>query len=332
MKKSPGVRHLLTLSGINTVHLTRLLWLPLALWFVPSVCSAQDLTPRAYLITPVHSNAITLTYSYFNGPFFFVPTLPIKDATGNPQVGILSYYHSLNFFGRSANFTASLPYGFGHFQGEVFGTDRQVYRSGLLDAAFRFSVNLKGGPAMNGKEFMSWHQKWVIGTSFTMYVPTGQYDPAKLINQGTNRWSFKPEIGISRRWGHWVLDTYAGVWFFTTNNDYFSHNPLFNSDGTNTFSQKPIGAFEGHLSYDVKPRLWFSVDGNFWFGGRTVINGVQNPLTLQSNSRIGVTASFPVTKRQSFKVSFNDGAYIRLGGDYRNVSIAWQYSWLGKRW
>ena len=32
-------------------------------------------------------------------------------------------------------------------------------------------------------------------------APTGQYDPTKLINWGTNRWSFKPEFGYSQRWG-----------------------------------------------------------------------------------------------------------------------------------
>ena len=37
-----------------------------------------------------------------------------------------------------------------------------------------------------------------------------------LINYGTNRWAFKPEVGVSRRWGHWTLDTYGAVWFFTT--------------------------------------------------------------------------------------------------------------------
>jgi hypothetical protein len=271
-----------------------------------------------------------LTYSSFNGNIFFVPTLPIKDAKGNPNVQIFSYYHSLDFFGRSANFVASLPYGFGHFKGEVQGTQEEIYRSGLLDAAFRFSVNLKGGPAMSPKEFHSWHQKTVIGASLTVTAPTGQYDPSRLINQSTNRWAFKPELGLSRRWGHWILDAYAAVWFFTTNSDYLSHNPLFNPNGTNTLSQKPIGAFEGHLSYDVKPRLWFSLDGNFWVGGRTTINGVENPLTLQSNSRIGATAAVPITKHQSLKFSYSKGTYIRLGGDYQNVSVAWQYSWIGR--
>jgi len=90
-----------------------------------------------------------------------------------------------------------------------------------------------------------------------------------------------------------------GVSLFTTNNDFWSHNSFY--PGTRSQSQAPIGAFEGHLSYDFKPRLWASLDGNYWFGGKTSINGVQNPLTQESNSRLGGTVSIPITKHQSLK-------------------------------
>ena len=60
------------------------------------------------------------------------------------------------------------------------------------------------------------------------------------------------------------------------------------------------------------------------------MNGVQNPLTQQSNSRLGGTVAIPVTKHQSLKFSYNNGTYIRFGGNYQSVSAAWQYSWLGK--
>jgi hypothetical protein len=80
----------------------------------------------------------------------------------------------------------------------------------------------------------------------------------------------------------------------------------------------------------VKPRLWASLDGNFWVGGRISLNGVDNPNTLQRNSHIGSTVSVPVSKHQSVKFSYNRGAYIIYGGNYQNVSIGWQYSWLGR--
>ena len=287
----------------------------------------QDLAPRAYVITPLHWNAVTLTYTYNTGSLLFDGAVPITGATANISAPSITYYHALNFFGRSANILASLPYGVGNFQGHAIGAEQHAYRSGLLDSVYRFSVNLKGGPAMPAREFQKWRQKMLIGVSFKVVAPTGQYDPTKLINWGNNRWAFKPELGYSQRWGHWVLDAYAAGWFFTTNQEFFSHNEFF--PGTQTQSENPVVAFEGHLSYDFKPRLWVSLDGNFWHGGETSLSGVPNLATVQKDSRVGVTASIPITKHQSLKISYNNGAYINYGGNYQNISLAWQYSWIG---
>jgi Putative MetA-pathway of phenol degradation len=289
---------------------------------------AQDLAPRAYVITPVHSNAAVFIWSFFDGDIVVNGSVPVTGATGTYHVPIFSYYHSVNFFGRSANITGALPYAVGNFKGTVLGAEQNLYRSGLADSSFRFAVNLKGGPAMAPREFARWRQKVLLGASLKVVAPTGQYDPAKLINWGGNRWAFKPEFGYSERWGKWVLDGYMGVWFFTTNHDFFSRNAFF--PGTRSQSQSPIGSFEGHLSYDVKPRLWLSLDGNFWFGGKTKIDGVENPLSQQRSSRVGVTGSFPFGKHLSMKASYSNGAYIRFGGDYQNVSLALQYSWIGR--
>ncbi len=284
---------------------------------------AQSLAPRAYVITPVHGNAITLSWSFYEGGLNFNGAVPITGATGAYHIAILSYYHSFALFGHSANVTGFLPYGVGNFQGSVLGAQQQVYRSGLLDVALRFSMNLRGGPAMSAAEFAKWKQTTLLGVSLTVVAPTGQYDPTDLVNWGINRWAFKPELGYSRRRGNWLLDGYGGVWFYTTNSAFYSiPNPQ-------PQTEKPIGSFEGHLSYDFKPRLWVSLDGNFWFGGTTSINGVPNSQTRQTSSRIGATASFPFSKHQSIKVSYSDGAYVRFGGNYQNISVAWQYSWAG---
>jgi hypothetical protein len=302
-------------------------WLIGALLACP-VCQGQDLSPRAYVITPIHSNAVIITNSFFSGNLNFNGAVPITDATAKVNVPVLSLYHSLNFFGRSANITASLPYGVGNFKGTVMGSETTVYRSGLFDTAVRFSVNLKGGPAMQLGEFRKYRQKGVLGVSLRMTMPTGQYDPQRLINYGANRWAFKPEVGYSKRLRNWIFDGYGGVWLYTKNPEFFSRNDYVPIVQVQT--QKPIMALEGHISYDVKPRMWISLDGNFWYGGRTSLNGVENPETLQKNSRLGVTGSLPLTRNQSVKMSYSRGTYIRFGGNFHNLNFAWQYSWLGR--
>jgi hypothetical protein len=289
---------------------------------------AQDLAPRAYIITPLHANAVTLSWSFYDGSINFNGALAVSDAKGKYNVPSISYYHSFGLFGRSANIVAALPYGGGTFQGTAMGAEQHLYRSGLADSVYRFSVNLKGGPAMRPPEFVKWHQKVLLGAGLTVIAPTGQYDPTKLINWSANRWSFKPEFGYSERWGKWVVDGYAAMWFFTTNHDFFSRNAFY--PGTRSQSQNPMGAFETHLSYDFKLGWWVSLDGNFWVGGATSVNGVESPVTRRENSRIGGTASVRIAKHQSLKFAYSNGTYIRFGGNYQNVSVAWQYSWLGR--
>jgi hypothetical protein len=299
-------------------------WMAVILASSAVLVRAQDLAPRAYVITPMHSNAVTLTYGFYSGSLLFNGAVPVTGTTGTYNVPVFTYFHTFGLLGRSANISASIPYAIGTFEGEVSGVDQQVYRSGLLDTTFRLSVNLKGGPAMQVSEYLKWVEKGLMGVSVKVVPPTGQYDPNRLINWGSNRWSFKPEFGYSRRRKHMVLDAYAGLWVFTKNQQSFS------ATGPQPQTQNPIGSFESHLSYDLKPRLWLSLDGNFWIGGEASLKGVDNPATRQISSRLGVTASVPLSKHQSFKVSYSDDVYTRFGGAYRNVSAAWQYSWLGR--
>jgi hypothetical protein len=302
----------------------------LALTVVLAACSlsaahAQDLAPRAYVITPVHSNAITITWAFFDGGVNFNGTIPVTNATGTYYISIINYYHSMSFFGRSANFTVLLPYAVGNFEGDLAGQHRSLYRSGLADSSFRFSVNLTGGPAMEPREMAKWKQKRLLGVSLRVVAPTGQYSSTKLINWGANRWAFKPEIGYSERRGHWLLDGYAGGWFYTTNQSFFTGGAIGQPQ-----SESPILSLEGHLSYDLKPRFWLSLDGNFWWGGITSLSGIQNLATKQIGSRIGGTVSIPLSKHQAIKASYSNGTYISFGGNYQNVSVGWQYSWLGR--
>ena len=284
---------------------------------------AQDLAPRAYVITPVDANAITLTWAYFNGGLNFNGAVPITGATGTFSVPSFTYYHSLSFFGHSANIAASLPYGVGTFQGEVLQQHRSVYRSGLLDLGARLSVNLLGGPAMSVEKFANWKQKVLLGVSLRVVAPTGQYDPTKVVNWGINRWAFKPEFGYSERLGNWLLDTYAGGWFYTTN------SASFDLPTPKPQSENPIGSLEGHLSRNFGRGSWVSLDANFWWGGVTSLNGIQNLATKQTGSRIGVTAAWRFSAHQSLKASYSDGTYIRFGGNYQALQVAWQYSWFG---
>jgi hypothetical protein len=311
--RRPGVAALLVLASFE--------------WCASHPAPAQSLAPRAYVITPVAANAIIVQDSYLDGSVQFPGGVPITGAHADTNVPSLAYYHSFGVFGRSANVTAVVPYGIGDFEGTVIEAPASAHRAGFLDSSVRLSVNLLGGPAMGTEEFQKWHQDVLLGASLTVTAPTGQYDDTRLINLGSNRWGFKPELGYSERWGKWVLDFYAGGWFYTKNAEFFSHNKFF--PGTQYQTENDVGAIEGHISYDFAQRLWISLDANYWWGGATSLNGIENPSTSQQSSRVGLTASVPLTKRQSIKIAVSDGDYVRYGGNYKEIAVAWQYGWIG---
>ena len=173
---------------------------------------------------------------------------------------------------------------------------------------------------MRLKEFAAYRQRTIVGASLVVSPPAGQYDPAKAINVGSNRWGFKPEVGLSHafRKTRLVLDAYAGVWIYTGNNNFQGQ----------TRTQKPIYNSQFHLSYDIKPRLWAAFDANFYRGGQTTLNNIERN-DVQRNSRIGGTISVPLGRRSSFKVAYSAGALRTIGGNFNTVSIAYQYLWGG---
>ncbi len=298
---------------------------------VPAVGAAQDLTPRAYFPLPVSSNAIILTYAFSDGELVFDPTLPITDATGTIHTPVVSLYHAFDLFGR-----------FG--QRDRLAADSRDRRSARERSAARSARSAAGGwptpscgwpstsPGARRSRLAEFVKtppsRVVLGASVKVVAPTGQYDPTRLINIGTNRWAFKPELGYTGTAGRFVLDAFAGIWLFTA--ERLVRGQRSRTRGGATRTQDPIGAFELHVSYDVKPRLWISADVNYWRGGRTSVNGVEGTQTLQANSRLGLTGSVPLTRRQSLKISYSDGVIVRIGGNFRVLSTAGQYGWVGK--
>jgi hypothetical protein len=132
----------------------------------------QTLAPRAYVVTPVDSTAVTVTSEVRRGGVLFDASLPLTDPSGTIWLITPTYYHSLNFFGRSCNITAGLPYAVSNFLASVGNQRPSTYRSGLGDGGVRFSVNLMGGPAMKLPEFMKWKQKRVLGVNTIRACPS----------------------------------------------------------------------------------------------------------------------------------------------------------------
>jgi hypothetical protein len=283
---------------------------------------AQDLDPRAYARIPVNLTVVVAGFGYSQGGIVTDATLPVEDLNAKIESPSLGVVHSFSLLGKTAQVSAALPYAWGDVTALIGGVPQSTSRSGLSDMRLRFSWLFLGAPAASPGEIAKAPRKTILGTSLSVVAPTGQYYPEKLINLGTSRWGLKPELAISQPVGkRWLIDFYYGIWFFTKNDSYYP--------GSSVRTQDPLGSFQAHLSYNIKPLMWAAIDMTFYTGGNSQIDGVAND-DRQSNSRIGGTIVFPVKKRHSLKFAFSTGAIIRSGADFSTVSVGWQTTFFGK--
>ncbi len=285
--------------------------------FTATVAFGQEMEPRAYSPAPVGTQFVVLNYGYQSGDMLLDSSLPLKDVSVNLNAGTVGYGRTFSLAGRQTNFAVLFPYIWGTAKGTVFEDQVAVRRSGGGDVRLRFSTLLKGGQALNPKEFATRKPGTLIGASVSVVIPTGQYDPQRLVNPGTNRWAFKPEVGISKPVDRWTFELMGGAWFFTANDSFL---------GQSRRTQKPMASFQGSVIYTLRRRMWVSGNATFYSGGSSTLNGIANE-DRQKNSRIGATFSLPLTQQQSVKIAWAKGVTTRIGGNLNTIAIAWQYAW-----
>lgn len=277
----------------------------------------QQLEPRVYLPSPVDSNVVIIAAATSRGDILFDPSLPVEDAKARLGSLVFAYYRSFGLLGRSANVGLTFPLQRGSLSGLLAGQPQRVDRLGHGDASVRLTVNLIGSPAMDLATLAKRPRRTNFGTSLVVSMPTGQFDSTTFINIGSHRWAFKPELGLSIPFAQrWLLDVYAGAWLFTDNTEFVAGRS----------EQAALFTSQFHLSYNLSPRAWASVNATFYSGGRVTVNEAAN-IERFKNTRVGGTVSFPLARRQSLRVAFSTGAWVRYGGDFRTLSVSWNYAW-----
>ncbi len=285
-----------------------------------TLAPAQEMEPRAYSAVPIGANFIVADYARSSGDVLFDPSLPITNLQARLNSYTVGYSHSFGILGHVASIAASTSYANANLTGNVEGVAGQAYRSGMGDMRLRFAANLLGGSAMTPEEFEKRSPQTTLGASLSVVAPTGQYEPARIINVGSNRWSFKPEIGVSQPIGDWFVEGAAGVWLFTDNTNFF---------GGQHRSQDPLPVFQWHGGYNWRPGLWIAADVTYFTGGLTSVNGVGDD-DRQRNVRYGVTLSVPLSRQWSGKLAWSRGVAAGIGGNFQTVSIALQYHWFNQ--
>jgi Putative MetA-pathway of phenol degradation len=278
---------------------------------------SQQLEPRTYANVPVGMNFLIAGYVHTSGSLSTDPALPLTDAQLKLQSPVLAYARSLDAWGKSAKFDIVVPAGCVSGSALYNGEPASRDVCGLLDPAARISVNFHGAPAMGLEEFRSYQQDLIVGGSLQVQAPLGQYDPSRLINLSSNRWTFRPEVGFSKSIRPLTVEMAVGASLFTINHNFF---------GGKTREQAPIYSAQLHLIYEFPGGVWGALNTTYYTGGRTTVNGVENNDEL-GNSRAGLTLALPVNRYNSIKLYASRGVAVRTGTNFEILGVAWQYRW-----
>lgn len=297
-----------------------MVWCVGTMWLtITAPVRAQELEPRALTNVPVGTNFLFLGYGYSEGNLLLDPSIPVEGLQSRLHSAVAAYVRTIDFFGMSSKVDLVVPGAVGDWNGVLDGQDTSRHITGIGDPRVRLSFNFVGAPAVRSEEFADYHQSTIVGVSFQVVVPLGQYDPNRLINLGSNRWSLRSQLGVSHSTGPWILEAYVSAWLFATNQNFL---------GGLTATQRPLVATKLHAIRTLPRGLWIGVGVGYAVGGRTEIEGVPRDTRI-STFRFAATGAIPVAPNHTVRITFASGARVERGADFDAIVLSYQYRWGG---
>jgi hypothetical protein len=285
-------------------------------------CLAQDIEPRRWSHLPIGANFGGLGYGFSTGDITFNPVLRIEDGQFDLHTAAIQYIHSFELFGKSARFDLAQAYQTGTWEGRLNGAPASVDREGWADSTLRFAVNLVGAPPLSGKEFAAYNAATtcenIVGLGLLVRLPTGEYFDDKLINLGSNRYTFTPQFGWVHNEGKWSTELSGSVNFTTDNDEFFNGKSL---------EEDPYFVGQAHVSYTFRPGLWLTASTGYGLGGESSINSVpaDDP---KGNFGWGLSLGIPINRAMGFKLSYiGTRTQEDTGADTDTFSLGFSMMW-----
>jgi hypothetical protein len=290
-----------------------------ALW---ATRASAQVPPRFYWKTLSGANAVALVGNSISGNTnpFDPSHLVTPGASVDATLALPGYARTFSLGGRAALVAVLAP--MGRISGEVAAGGQTVRETarGFGDPTIELGVNLVGRPAQkNLVDALRYEPGFSLDVIADLAVPVGEYDNTRTLNLGQNRWYGRVGAPIVWQLGPWVpgrrttLEFLPAVWLFGTNDDFVGQ----------TLSTDPMFQVDAHLTRDFTERIWGSLDGAWYTGGKATIDGVQGDKL--DNLGIGLTLGYQINDNLAltvgYKSTINDGAPGDLQMDGFMVSL-----------
>jgi hypothetical protein len=284
----------------------------------PGQVFAQFTDPHTYDNSPVGINQLELSYAYAHANASIDTSLIVPGAKFDLNQGTIDYTRYFGFDRRLMWVKGSVPVA--SLAGSVTGSKISGSVTGTGDSSYEVAMLLKGGPALSVAQFENYQPTTTLAISLSITAPTGLYQPNRLLNLGSDRWSFKPEVALSHPFGperKWEFDAYANAGFYTDNTSY---------RGSEILRQEALPGFEGHISYSFNDSLWASLDTRYSFRGATAVGGVDQN-NRQQNFILGSEMNVALNSRNSLVFEFSKAVVHQNGPALVGFSVKYDYTW-----
>jgi hypothetical protein len=289
---------------------------------LPFLCLAQELEPRRWSHLPIGTNFVGGGYAYTEADIFSDPALRIEDVEMEMHTWAVKYIRTFELFEKSARIGFTQGFQEGRWSGLVDGVSESIKRRGLTDSILRFAINLYGAPPLKGKAFAAYRAgadvETIVGTALVVHLPTGDYMDDKLINLGSNRFTFRPQLGVVHNRGKWSMELTGSVWLYTDNDDFFNGTEL---------EKDPFYTLQTHLIYTFRPGLWAAAGAGYGYGGESTVSGVDKN-DRRENLAWVLSAGYSITRQLGVKVAYlGFRAQESVGQDTDSLSVSFSVFW-----
>lgn len=261
--------------------------------------NAQELVPRRWSHLPIDTSIAAVAYVYTRANIHLDPLLQIEDLNLDMQTVAVRYIRTFEFLGKSSRFELGQSYKAGSWDGLLKGKEATAKRRGIDDTMVRLSTILYGAPPLKGKEYKAYHESvarsnTLIGAGLVMQLPTGNYSSDYLLNLGSNRFTFRPQLGITHQRGPWQFEASGAVWFYADNSLFLNETRR---------EQKPFYTIQSHINYTIRPGIWLSGGVGYGVGGENTINGVRKN-DRGENLAFTASAGYSFSRNMGFKLGY----------------------------
>jgi hypothetical protein len=290
-------------------------------WLSSPLC-AQEVEIRRWNHLPIDTNFVTANFARTDGDIGVDPELRLQDVSVEMDTWLLGYIRTFELFDKTARVEIRQPWQAGLWNGLLDGTPAKTSREGLSDTFARFAVNLVGAPPLKGKAYADYRAatqvETIVGVALGVQLPTGQYFEDKLINLGSNRFTFRPQIGVHQQYYNWSFEGTGTAYIYTDNTSFFNGNLL---------QQDPYYTMDGSVEYKFRSGIWASLGAGIGLGGQSNVSGVEKD-NFREDFAWTASAGFPVASSLGFKLAyFETDHWAKVGLASQTVSVGLVGSW-----